>query len=70
MTVDDLEKVSEPGPPRRSDPVRLVARTLGELLITAGILVLLFVVYQLVWTNVQADREAAHETAVLQQRSR
>jgi sortase A len=31
---------------------------LGELLITAGVVVLLFVAYQLVWTNVQADRAA------------
>jgi sortase A len=29
---------------------------LGELLITAGLVVLLFCVYQLLWTNVQADR--------------
>ncbi|MDH5277825.1 MAG: class E sortase, partial [Actinomycetota bacterium] len=68
MTVEDLEQAAEAGPPqRRRDPVRLVARTLGELLITAGVLVLLFVVYQLVWTNVQADREAARETSALQE---
>ena len=68
MTVEDLEQAAEAGPPqRRRDPVRLVARTLGELLITAGFLVLLFVVYQLVWTNVQADREAARETSALQE---
>ncbi len=35
---------------------------LGELLITFGILVLLFVVYQLFWTNVTAQR-AAEQTA-------
>jgi sortase A len=31
-------------------------RALGELLITAGLVLLLFCVYQLVWTNVQAER--------------
>jgi sortase A len=35
---------------------RGVVRGLGELLITAGIVLLLFCVYQLVWTNVEADR--------------
>jgi sortase A len=50
-----------------SDPIRLVARTLGELLITAGVLVLLFVVYQLVWTNVQADAAAGRQTEQLHQ---
>jgi sortase A len=37
---------------------RRVTGLLGELLITAGVVVLLFVGYQLVWTNVQADRAA------------
>ncbi len=37
---------------------RRVTGVLGELLITAGVVVLLFVGYQLVWTNVQADRAA------------
>jgi sortase A len=46
--------------------VRLAIRTVGELLITAGVLLLLFVVYQLVWTNVQADRVAQQETTQLQ----
>jgi sortase A len=34
-------------------------RTLGEVLVTLGVLVLLFVVYQAGWTNVVADRAAA-----------
>lgn len=38
---------------------RRVTGVVGEVLITAGVLVLLFLVYQLVWTNVQADRAAA-----------
>jgi sortase A len=38
--------------------VRRTTGVIGELLITAGVVVLLFVVYQLVWTNVQAERAA------------
>jgi sortase A len=41
--------------------IRKAVGVLGELLITAGVLVLLFVAYQLVWTNVQADRAAQAE---------
>lgn len=36
---------------------RLVSRGLGEVLMTAGLVLLLFVAYQLVWTNVEARRE-------------
>jgi sortase A len=45
-----------------ADAGRAVARGLGELLITAGLVLLLFVVYQLVWTNVVA-RQAQGEVA-------
>jgi sortase A len=38
--------------------VRSVTRGLGELLITAGLVILLFCAYQLFWTNVTADRAA------------
>lgn len=38
--------------------MRAVVRGLGELLITAGLVLLLFVAYQLVWTNVEAHRQA------------
>jgi sortase A len=38
----------------------------GELLITAGAVVLLFVGYQLVWTNVTADRAASAKVAGLE----
>lgn len=48
------------GRPRRVDRWSLV-RTTGELFITLGCLLLLFAVYELVWTNVSADR---HESAV------
>ncbi len=36
--------------------MRAVVRGFGELLITAGLVLLLFVAYQLVWTNVEAQR--------------
>jgi sortase A len=36
--------------------VRSGVRGLGELMITAGVVLLLFVVYQLYWTNVEAER--------------
>lgn len=38
--------------------MRAAARGLGELLITAGLVLLLFVAYQLWWTNVEAHRAA------------
>jgi sortase A len=42
--------------------VRAALRGLGELLVTAGVVVLLFVAYQLFWTNLQADRAQAKVT--------
>lgn len=42
--------------------VRAISRGLGELLITAGVVVLLFCVYQLFWTNVEAHR-AQHKVS-------
>lgn len=38
--------------------VRRALGVVGEVLITCGVVVLLFLGYQLVWTNVQADRAA------------
>ncbi len=40
---------------RASDVIRKISQILGELLITAGIVLLLFVGWELWWTNVQAD---------------
>ncbi|MET9910917.1 class E sortase [Streptomyces sp. NPDC006476] len=47
-------------PARRRGPGRIATAVsvFGELLITAGLLLGLFVVYSLWWTNVVADREA------------
>lgn len=53
-----------------SGAIRIVSRTLGELLVTAGVVVLLFLGYQLVWTNVQADRAAQAQTSDLVDRWR
>jgi sortase A len=42
--------------------MRTAARGLGELLITAGLVVLLFVAYQLGWTNYEADKASGSVT--------
>ena len=69
MTAIGSKAVAE-----RSDPpaerhavhvVRVVTRTLGEVLVTSGVIVLLFLAYQLVWTNVQAERAAKAHTSEL-----
>jgi len=40
---------------RASDVIRKISQIFGELLITAGIVLLLFVGWELWWTNVEAD---------------
>jgi sortase A len=47
--------------------VRTTTGVVGELLITAGVLLLLFVVWQLWWTDVQADAAQREVTDQLQQ---
>lgn len=47
--------------------VRTATGVLGELLITTGVLLLLFVVWQLWWTDVQADAAQREVTGQLQQ---
>ncbi|MFC8336138.1 class E sortase [Streptomyces rubiginosohelvolus] len=51
---------ASPPPARRRvrHPVATAVSVFGELLITAGLVLALFVVYSLWWTNVLADREA------------
>src|ERR1044071_6646164 len=44
-------RVRPPAPPPK-DPVRTAVRTFGEVLITLGVVVLLFVVYEVYWTDV------------------
>ncbi|NBE55024.1 class E sortase [Streptomyces boluensis] len=63
-TTDEDERTESSGrraaPKRRSRTGRLATAVsvFGELLITAGLILGLFVVYSLWWTNVQADKEA------------
>ncbi|WP_210585414.1 class E sortase [Streptomyces sp. GESEQ-35] len=68
-TTDDTEhaeRTHAPGSasaPRRRGPGRIAmaVSVFGELLITAGLVLGLFVVYSLWWTNVVADREAGKQ---------
>ncbi|MFI6468066.1 class E sortase [Streptomyces sp. NPDC050538] len=62
-TTDDTEEqtdtpASPPDRPRGTGPVARAVSLFGELLITAGLILGLFVVYSLWWTNVVADRTA------------
>ncbi|MFF8533960.1 class E sortase [Streptomyces sp. SAS_267] len=45
----------------------LVSRMVGEVFITTGVLMLLFVTYQLWWSNVRAHQQAGNEASSLQQ---
>ncbi|WP_053760637.1 MULTISPECIES: class E sortase [Streptomyces] len=66
-STTDREEHTDSGPaartPRRRGPGRIAmaVSVLGELLITAGLVLGLFVVYSLWWTNVLADRKADQE---------
>jgi LPXTG-site transpeptidase (sortase) family protein len=62
-TQHEDQRTGAPAPPpgRRPGPVALAVSLLGELLITAGLVLGLFVVYSLWWTNVLADRKADRE---------
>ncbi|MBQ1090991.1 class E sortase [Streptomyces sp. B93] len=64
-TTDDSEERTAASAPRRRRPGRIAmaVSVLGELLITAGLVLGLFVVYSLWWTNVIADRKADQEGA-------
>ncbi|WP_406171478.1 class E sortase [Streptomyces sp. NBC_00996] len=46
--------------------MRVVVRTISELCITVGTLIVLFVVYVLFWTGVKADSAMDHQIDVLQ----
>ncbi|UUU32592.1 class E sortase [Streptomyces sp. CA-210063] len=65
VTTDDTEEktgASETVPRRRGmGRIAMAVSVFGELLITAGLVLGLFVVYSLWWTNVLADREADEE---------
>ncbi|CAM5520837.1 class E sortase [Streptomyces canus] len=51
---------------RKPGPAVVVSRALGEVFITTGVLMLLFVSYQLWWTNVRAHAQADKEASSLQ----
>ncbi|MDQ0714707.1 LPXTG-site transpeptidase (sortase) family protein [Streptomyces luteogriseus] len=50
-----------PAARRRPGPIAMAVSFFGELLITAGLVLGLFVVYSLWWTNVLADRAAGKQ---------
>ncbi|MBA2945352.1 class E sortase [Streptomyces himalayensis] len=63
-TTDRDERTGAPAPARRrraSGRIATAVSVFGELLITAGLVLGLFVVYSLWWTNVVADRAADKE---------
>ncbi|MFH9086849.1 class E sortase [Streptomyces sp. NPDC017673] len=51
---------------RKPSPATVASRAIGEVFITTGVLMLLFVTYQLWWTNVRAHAQAGSETHQLQ----
>ncbi|MFC8132483.1 class E sortase [Streptomyces sp. NPDC057302] len=53
---------------RRPSPGAVVSRGIGELFITVGVLMLLFVTYQLWWTNIRAHQQANGAASDLQER--
>uniref|UniRef100_A0AAU3GU39 Class E sortase n=1 Tax=Streptomyces sp. NBC_01401 TaxID=2903854 RepID=A0AAU3GU39_9ACTN len=50
----------------KDSPAVVASRVVGEVFITFGVLMLLFVTYQLWWTNVRADQIAGRETNRIQ----
>ncbi|MDN3023680.1 class E sortase [Streptomyces sp. S.PB5] len=52
---------------RKASPAVLASRAIGEVFITTGVLMLLFVTYQLWWTNVRAHAQAGKEASNLQE---
>ncbi|MFJ1972642.1 class E sortase [Streptomyces sp. NPDC087903] len=51
---------------RKPGAAVVASRAIGEVFITTGVLMLLFVTYQLWWTNVRAHAQADKETSSLQ----
>lgn len=50
----------------KDSPAVIASRAIGELFISFGVLMLLFVTYQLWWTNIRAGQEASQETNKIQ----
>ncbi|WP_411143053.1 class E sortase [Streptomyces sp. x-80] len=55
---EDTDRSPSPAPRRARGIIASIVSVIGELLITAGVILALFVAYSLWWTNVLADREA------------
>ncbi|MCX4725209.1 class E sortase [Streptomyces sp. NBC_01306] len=60
-TEQDEQTITPRARRGRRGPVATAVSVFGELLITAGLVLGLFVVYSLWWTNVVADRHAAKQ---------
>lgn len=63
-TAETAEPIAAPKPPEQRSPVRTTVRTIGELLITAGLIMLLFVAYELYvtdWISAGKQRAATEE---------
>ncbi|MCX4824422.1 class E sortase [Streptomyces sp. NBC_01142] len=52
---------------QKDSPAVIASRVTGELFITFGVLMLLFVTYQLWWTNILAGQQASQETNKIQE---
>ncbi|MFC9945371.1 class E sortase [Streptomyces pratensis] len=50
----------------KDSPAVVASRVVGEVFITFGVLMLLFVTYQLWWTNIRADQIAGREASRIQ----
>ena len=50
----------------KDSPAVVASRVVGEVFISLGVLMLLFVAYQLWWTNIRADQIAGRETNKIQ----
>jgi sortase A len=50
----------------KDSPAVIASRAIGELFITFGVVMLLFVTYQLWWTNIRAGQEVSKETERIQ----
>lgn len=66
-TLDGHPNPASPPPRHRGDRVRTAVRSLGEVLITVGVVVLLFVVYEVYWTDVVSAGKQAAATDTLNQ---
>jgi sortase A len=51
---------------RKPSPGVIASRVIGEVFITTGVLMLLFVTYQLWWTNIRAQAQAGNEASQLE----